>query len=275
MTSDDGGVGQCSKFYNPKAKNVLMKNYQEEFEPSLYLKYYEASKPSEISLFLKQKLQCFHEAFLTVPKGMKVLDFGAGPTIVLAISSATKASEIVLADYCEKNRTFINGWLNYEADAFDWSPYFAYVIQELEGKGEKEAKEREQIVRKLIKTVVPCDINNLPPIEQGYDTLYDVVMCSLVIEGASKTIEEYHRNIARLGHLVKPGGSIFYFGVENKIGYYTVGERNFPNVHVTDELALTAFRNAGFHDLSLKQCHVGESNYYIFRFIIGTRNHNC
>ena len=270
MTSDDGGVAQCSKFYNPKAKTVLMKNYQEEFEPSLFLKYYEASKPSEISPFLKQKLQCFHESFLTVPNGVKVLDYGAGPTIALAISSATKASDIVLADFCEKNLKFINGWLNYEADAFDWSPYFAYVVQELEGKGEKEAKEREQIVRKLIKVVVPCDINNDPPIEQGFDTLYDVVMCSLVIDGASNTIEEYHRNIARLGQLVKPGGLVFYYGVQNKIGYYTIGERNFPSVYVTDELVLTAFRDAGFHDLSLKQCHVGDPNY-IFRYVTGTR----
>ena len=271
MTSDDGGVAQCSKFYNPKAKNVLMKNYKEEFEPSVYLKYYEASNPSEISFFLKQKFLCFHESFLTVPNGVKVLDYGAGPTITLAISSATKASEIVLADYCEKNLKFINGWLNYEADAFDWSPYFAYVVQELEGKGEKEVKEREQIVRKLIKAVVPCDINNDPPIEQGFDTLYDVVMCSLVMEGASNTIEEYCRNIARLGQLVKPGGSVFYYGVEDTVGYYTIGERNFPSLHVTDELVLTAFRDAGFRDVSLKQCDVGDP-YGRFKYLTGKRN---
>ena len=256
-------------FYNPKATNVLLKDYKKAFQPSVFLKtYYEASRPSDISHLMRHKLLCFHESFLTVPNGLKVLDYGAGPIIAPAISAATKASDIVLADYAEENLEFLHQWLNCEPNAFDWSPYFTYVVQELEGGGEEQVKERETKVRKLIKGLVHCDINNDPPIQQGYDTQYDVVMCSLVLEGVSSTQEEYCSNVARLVQLVKPGGSIFYYGVENKFGYYTIGDKNFPNIHITDELALKAFRDAGVEDASLKECPVGDCKVK-FRFISG------
>ena len=269
MASNDSGV---SMFYNPKATNVLLKDYKKAFQPSVFLKqYYEAFSPSDISLYLKQKLLCFHDSFLTVPNGLKVLDYGAGPSIASAISAATKASDIVLAEYAEENIEFLDQWLNCEPNAFDWSPYFTYVVQELEGGGEEQVKERETKVRKLIKGLVHCDIRKDPPIQQGYDTQYDVVMCSLVLEGASSTQEEYCSNVARLVQLVKPGGSIFYYGVENKIGYYTIGDRSFPNIHITDELALKAFRDAGVDDASLKECPVGDCNVK-FIFIGGKRS---
>ena len=206
-----------------------------------------------------------------VPDGVRVLDYGAGPVIVFAISAATKASEIVLADYTEENLGFLRQWLGNDPDAFDWSPYFQYIVQELEGKEEKEVKERQDQVRKLVKAVVHCDITRDPPIEKGYDGLYDVVMCSLVMEGASSTTDEYCSNVARLARLVKPGGSIFYYGVENKTGFYSIGDRNFQNVHVPEELALKAFREAGFDNITLKLGQDATDPNIAFRFISGTR----
>ena len=50
-----------------------------------------------------------------------------------------------------------------------------------------------------MKGIVHCDITQDPPIEPGYEGSYDIVVCSLVMEGASDTDEEYYANIARLG----------------------------------------------------------------------------
>ena len=266
MASDDC-VRKQTDFYDPTAVIVDLQDYEKEFRPSVFLsKYYNATSPSDVSLFLKHKLQCFHESFLTVPDRVKVLDYGAGPSVALTISAATKASEIVLADYCEENLKFLSNWLNFDPDAFDWSPYFAYVVQNLEGKDEYQARERQDQVRKITKAVVHCDINHDPPIERGYDGLYDVVMCSLVIAGVSRTPEKYSSNILRLSQLVKPGGRIFFYDAANKIGYYTIGDRNFPNIYTTDEFALTAFRDAGFVNISVKHCYVGNPDI-VFRFI--------
>ncbi|CAI8016587.1 Nicotinamide N-methyltransferase [Geodia barretti] len=87
---------------------------------------------------------------------LKVLDFGSGPVVQNSISAAAFASEIVFSDISSSNREAIQKWLDGDADAFNWSPHFDYVVQTLEGKGEKEAREREQRMRKLSK-VVFCD----------------------------------------------------------------------------------------------------------------------
>ena len=78
--------------------------------------------PDIISGRLKHTLRCYHEAFQTIPHGVTVLDYGAGPVIMSTISAATKASEIVLSDYTDSNRIALRQWLDGERAAFDWSP---------------------------------------------------------------------------------------------------------------------------------------------------------
>ena len=205
-----------------------------------------------------------------VPRGVKVLDYGSGPVILCSISAAAKASEIVLAEYTENNRKCLRQWLNSEPDAFDWSPHFDYVVQDLEGKGENEARNREDQLKKISKNVVHCDITQSPPIESGFDVLYDVVICCLVLEASASTQDEYYECLKRLATLIKPGGSIFYYGAENRAGYYTVGDRSFPTVCVSEQMALEAFKNAGFSDITINRAPEFEPDKS-FRFIRGTR----
>ena len=158
---------------------------------------------------------------------LKVLDYGCGPAIINVMSAARKASEIILAEYTEQSRKYLHQWLNGDETVFDWSTHSKFVVQELEGKSEKEVKERQDLVRKLVKAVVHCDITQEPPIEPGYDNVYDVVICSLVFEGTAHDSKEYAAYIARVGNLVKNGGTFLIYGVENPFGYYMVGDLKF------------------------------------------------
>ena len=257
---------------NSNAANVTRYDYQDKFEPSAFLNNnYKASKVSDIPIIpskIKHKLKCLHESFLSIPQGVKVLDFGAGPVIASTISAATKASEIVLAEYSDNNLKHLHEWLKNEPEQFDWSPHFSYVVQELEGKGESEAKERQDQVRRLVKAVVHCDITQNPPIEKGFDDLYDVVMCSLVIDGTATSLEEYRASVSRLVSLIKPGGSILYYGVENSLGYYPVGDCNFPSLYVSDEAAVKAFTENGIKNVTVSYFPAFPGK--TFRFIKGT-----
>ena len=265
-------AGDASKFFISSTVRVDRREYREEFEPSVFLKYYyHANRQSDIAQYLKFRLQCYHESFLTQPSGIKVLDYGAGPVIASTISASTKASEIVLADYCQENLDLLNKWLNCKPDMFNWSPYFSYVVQELEEKQQSLVQVREGLVRQLVKAVVHCNITQDPPIAPDYNGFYDVVMCSLVVEGVSATPDEYCSNIAQLGKLVKPGGYIFYHGVENTNGYYTVGFKSFPNLQVSDELTVSAFTKAGFEDITLKH-NPHKYPGVTFRFVVAKRN---
>ena len=62
---------------------------------------------------------------------MKILDYGCGPSLPNSISAASKASEIVLADYAVSNREHLQKWVDRDSSARDWTPY---IVQTLEGR---------------------------------------------------------------------------------------------------------------------------------------------
>ena len=178
--------------------------YEDVFDTCAYFQYYYSHTEDNVRVKRPHHtLRCYHDALQSLPSSsnLKVLDYGSGPVILGAISAATKASEIVLSDYMDKNRKALQQWLDGDPSALDWSPYFTFVVRDLEGKGEQEVAERQELVRKLVKAVVHCDITQDPPIERGYDQLYDVVISSLVLEGASDTVDEYASNASKLGQL--------------------------------------------------------------------------
>ena len=241
--------------------------YGENFDTISYLKIYDF-RTSPAAGRMKHTLKFYHEVFLNIPSGVKVLDYGTGPVLLSTISAATKASEIVLADYVGTNRTALCQWLNAEPESFDWSPHFSYVVKTLEGNGDLLVSEREEQVRKLVKAVVPCDITKDPPIDQSYNQTYDVVISSLVMEAVSSSLDEYQLNISRLGKFVKPGGTILYYGVENRAGYYLLpNNQKFPNVFATAEHAVKAFERAGFVDISLETYQPSHDPHRVFRCI--------
>ena len=255
---------------------VSRSDYEEEFDTSAFLRLYEwntNTSPAGVRR-VQHVLRCYHDALQSLPSSsdLKVLDYGSGPVILPTISAATKASEIVLSDYTNQNRSALQQWLDGDSAAFDWAPHFTFVVRDLEGKGEQEVAERQDLVRKLVKAVVHCDITQDPPIERGYDQMYDVVISSLVLEDASQNLDEYASNASKLSKLVKPGGLILIYGVENKLCYYKVGNRKFPDVYITPEFAVQAFKDAGFYNISLDKLLPSDFPNKYFWFMKCTRN---
>ena len=80
------------------------------------------------------------------------------------ISSARNATEIVLSEYTERNRAALQLWIMMNGDpkAHDFSQYFKYVVQDLEGRSEKEAFERQEKLQRVVKAIVSCDITEDP-----------------------------------------------------------------------------------------------------------------
>ena len=258
---------------------VARSDYEEAFDPSsLFKMYYEWSTDTDFAKAgvrrVQHVLRCYHEAFQSLPSSsdLKVLDYSSGPVLMATISAATKASEIILSDYLDKNRKALQQWLDGDSAALDWSPHFKFVVRDLEGKGEQEVVERQELVRKLVKAVVHCDITLDPPIERDYDQLYDVVIVSLVFEGTSDSIEEYASNASKLGKLVKPGGLILIYGVENKRGFYVVGDRKLPSLHATPEFAMQTLKDSGFSNFTLDKLLPSDYPDAYFWFMKCTRN---
>ena len=259
------------------AENILFgTDYHDKFQALEYLKRYYGTPAGSYYT----SLGLYHEVFQSLPAGLRVLDYGCGPSIRGAISAATKASEIVLSDYTEDCRTEVRQWLEKDPNAFDWSHYFSHVVKDLEGKGEKEVEERQEEVRRLVKAVVHCDLTQDPPIERGYDQQYDVVMSSLCIDAVAGTREEYVQGVKKLAKLVKPGGILLLFGVEIKgeEGFYVVGEKKFRAFGVSSDVTVKAMTDSGISGVDVQMLKIPESEkdsrLIAFVFIQGIKESN-
>ena len=233
------------------AEDLLFGKDYEKFKASDYIKGRYDNPESKFS----PSLRCYHEVFQSLPSGLTVLDYGTGPAITTTISASTKASEIVLSDYAEDSLVSLRQWLDKHPDAFDWSPFFRLVVKDMEGKGEKEVEERQELVRSLVKAVVHCDLTQDPPIERGYDREYDVVISALCLEAATETSAEYKSGVKKLAKLVKPGGLLLLLGgeVQSGLGAYGVGDAKFKGFSVAPALAVEAMTEAGMSDVTYEK----------------------
>ncbi len=250
---------------NGPVKPLFGEDYHGSFDPGTFLA--ERYKKSDLSSAGKNAsiLKALHDLFASLgarspsssQPSLKVLDFGAGPVIMCAISAARFASEIVLSDYAESCRAAVNQWLQGDPNAHDWTPYFQHVVRILEGNAtEGEVAARQELVRAAIKAVVHCDITQDPPIQQGYEGPYDVVIASLVLVASCKTLEDYASGVAKLVRLLKPGGKIFIVSEERKKeseGNWPVGPRKWFCLHLTERDVVTALQQAGCGDVEVQR----------------------
>ena len=72
-----------------------------------------------------------------------------------------------------------------------------------------ENKGKDEVLRHLVKRVIPCDILRDPPLlVPGYEGPYDIIFSSLCLISACTTHEEYSQAIGRLTKYLKPGGKL-------------------------------------------------------------------
>ena len=235
--------------------------YHDNFDPHAYLT---EKFPGQVLEWHPEVFKSFHDFYESFPANafghLKVLDYGTGPTLALQISASRYASEIILAEYTEKNRTALQLWLNRDVRAYNWTPYFQYVVNVLEGNSEQEGTDREEQLRRIVKAVVPCDISKDVIIEKGYEGPYDVIVSSLCLQAACVTKDEYRAAMSKLLQLLKPGGKIVLVCAErqkpHEVTKYLVGSACFHDLVTSEEFIIASLQQAGFCDVvSQRQLH--------------------
>ena len=240
--------------FNRSTDNILFgQDYCDKFNPNDYLQaYYSVANLGPFHLF---KLNTLHEFYQSYPPSakLKILDIGSGPIIANTISAAPYAAEIVLSEYTEANRSALLQWLNNDPNAFDWTHVFKHIVVDLEGKTKEEVPIRAELVRKVIKAVVPCDVNKNPPIPTQYVDQYDIVTDFLCLVSACATTEDYTAALVRLHALLKSGGKIVLYTPEygNTLVpvSYPVGPYNFFDLPLSKDEIFKSLEQAGFCDI--------------------------
>ena len=164
-------------------KKVLFgQDYCDKFNPNDYLQEnYSVNNLGPFHLFKLNALHQFYQSYPSTAQ-LRVLDIGSGPSIGNIISAAPHAAEIVLSEYTEANRSALLQWLNNDPNAFDWTHIFKHIVVDLEGKTEEEVPIRAELVHKVVKAVVPCDVTQDPPIPTEYVDQYDIVTVFLCLK---------------------------------------------------------------------------------------------
>ena len=239
------------------AREIMASQQEYElFDPWKYVK----QDYSTVDAFHRHSLQLLHEFYETYgspPAGLKVLEFGTGPIIIYEISTSLYASEIVLSEYTEKNRKALQKWLDGDPDTPNWSPFFEYVVQELEGRSKEEVALREKKLRQVVKAVIPCDIRKDTPVESAYQGPYDVVFTCQCLECACGSLEEFSGAVSKLAKLVKPGGKLVIVTVDGAgdTFFYMVGDEKFFGISIREETMTTVLQKEGFHEITIKSQH--------------------
>ena len=225
----------------------------EEFEVQAYLKrcYSDATHPN--ALFCLPHLYNLYQSLGKTNCSLKILDVGAGPSIVYAIIAAPYASEIVLSDYVEGNRKAIQQWVDKDPQAHDWTPYLKHIVVDIEGGEEKDIPPREEKLHSSIK-VTSCDVARDPVLPTEYMRQYDMVLSMLCLECACSTRDDYVPMLRRLSQLLKPNGTLVLFHTERIDSQqpvrYCIGGKWFKYIRLWPDFITESLTNAGFRDIT-------------------------
>ena len=243
-----------------------MSDYDRDFDVRSYIKL-SYGDPHVSSANFKKELRDFvlknvHEFYAErAPtfraNSARILEFGGGPIIVYLISAVPYASSIVFSDYSSSCRKAVREWINDGPDAYDWHPYFDYVIKTFENDESVETPlNRAEEMKSKISSILHCDVAMENPIGKGYEKSFDVISVSFCFESACKSVEDVEETLKKLATLLRPGGWIRINGVLGG-SYYTVNDKRFFNVTQTKESVQNALAKAGFASIDVK-AHVSD-----------------
>ena len=192
----------------------------------------------------------------------KLLEYGGGPVIYSLISATPFFSEVFFADYQQPNVDAVHAWKNGSEGHHDWTPYFQYVLSQLEGNSEDKAPgERQQDLREKLKHFLLCDLRSkdilfsdaTPP--EDFSNKFDVVSSNFCCEPVANTIEEYQANVKHLGDLVKPGGFITSLvSLEESYWHTSYSDERIFHLYLTEADVKKAYSDAGF-DIVFSDIH--------------------
>ncbi len=207
---------------------------------------------SEIDGHHEFYLTCLHRFFKSYQPpagGAKLLEFGGGAVVSNLISAAPKCKEIVFGEFEEDNRDGVNLWLNKNPLAFNWQLFFSYVVGTLEGGTQENIQERKELLRKTVKAVVPFDIFQADPVEDKGP--YDIVTSSLCLEYIGLTKEQYMESVAKVAHLLKPGGVTVMQAHEGVHSWVHAG-RTMDQNSISRELLREALESTGLSQIKME-----------------------
>ena len=230
---------------------LARKSYAVEFDVKEYLNTYYAShegNPNEAgqSEFYGEQLYSFYKTYSYNwnNKTARLLEFAGGPVISNLISAVPYVSQIIFSAYLQSERKEVELWKHGKEGAHDWSSDFRDTVNEDEHiAGDDAWRAREELLRRRITDIIPCDIFCDNPLLVKQEP-FEIIQTSLCLEVACKTFAEYKDGVRKLVGLLKPGGFLLMF-MEECETFYMVGNKRWDVLYLTLEQVKEALVEAG------------------------------
>lgn len=231
---------------------MVEQDYTKRFDPLCYIRDY----MPDYTMIYKESLKLLHDVYSShqIGAGLKVLDYGCGPTVALQAGAAPYADQVVFADYTPQNRQVVQLWLDGDPKAPDWNIFFEYAVVQLEGKEKEEVAKRQDALRRIGK-VAACNLLNDQAIEPQYEGPYDVVFISQCLCCVCFTPHEFEVGIARISKLLKPGGKLAILECElseDCTDPYYVGKEKFMYYVPSPQVLKSIVEKLGYRDIQQK-----------------------
>ena len=181
-----------------------------------------------------------------------LLDVGGGPCIYPHISAVPYVAEIYHTDYLQSMCDEVLLWKTKDPTAFNWSPYFKHIVQDLEGLTSPDAVTRREDKLRSILNVGVCDIK-ADVVVPSLNKPVDILSTSFCLEGCYKSREEYVLMLKKLYDIMAPKG---FFICQKALGYTwsKFGEKRYEKpCTLSLEDAKKSFQEAGFDVLNVDQ----------------------
>ena len=132
-----------------------------------------------------------------------------------------------------------------DPNAYDWDPYFKYIVNTLEAqKGEQAIVKRQELLRNKFKGSLYLDMksDNMLPDHSGK---FDVIFSGYCIEYLASSLEEYKTFMRKAFSLLKPNG---YFVMLTSLGAteYYVDDVKYPCYPLRINDVLTTLEEIGY-----------------------------
>jgi len=194
--------------------------------------------------------ECYHHFYQAYHKEWDsstavLLEVGGGPCIYPLISAVPYVAEIYHSDYVKACRDEVLLWKNKDPNAYDWSPYFKYVVQVLEGQTKPDAvTERQEKLRSVLKDVIPCDLKAdvVVPAVKGP---VDIISSNYCLE-SSFSFEEYLAALNKIYEMLAPNGFFVSQAVLGNTWYNLVDVKYYNSFSLSLQEAQTYYRQTGF-----------------------------
>ena len=195
-------------------------------------------------------LRCLHNFYEKFHKNWdnstaSLLEFGSGPYIHTLISAAPHVSKIYHTDYLEQCRKEALLWKNKDPKAYDWSPYFQFVVNTLEGQsGIDAATRRQELLRSKLKDSLFLDMKSSDPLP-AYRGSFDIIYTGFCTEGIASSLEEYKVIMKRVFNLLNPCGYLVMLASQG-CTWYSVNEVKYLCYPIHIDETLTTLEEVGF-----------------------------